>query len=108
MFFQLYKIFYSKQFGVKVEDIDVEFIILKQKVYNNPLGYKAKHIQRVVPPTGSTTMKKVLYDFNTFIDSVFIDGKYNTEREYIKVPNDSNCKYCPFNDNVDLCDKLVR
>ena len=56
-------------------------------------------------------MKKVGNEVDEFITAVFNeDGSYNTNREYKAIAgvNRSNCKYCPFKTNYDLCPKENR
>ena len=33
------------------------------------------------------------------------DGNINMNNIYIKQPSTKNCKYCPFKNNKELCDK---
>lgn len=98
---QLYKYFYSKQNNIPIDNIKIQFLILKQKVFENPMGYKVSRIQRVEPPSSGITLNKVINRFNNFIDTVFIEGEYNKDIKYNKNPS-SNCKYCQF---YDICDK---
>jgi len=102
---QMYKIFYSKEFNIPINNIDVEFLILKQKVYETPMGFPGKRIQRVVPPTGKITMNVVNKNINEFVDIIFDDGVYNKDSEYIKNPDINICKWCPYNLRPDLCQK---
>lgn len=101
----LYKSYFSKQFGVPEESIDVKFMIVKRKPYENP-DYPTTRVQHFLPANGKHKMKAATTDINQFIHECFdYDGKI-IDKEYPKNPGDKqyNCKYCPFNSS-DLCDK---
>ena len=103
---QLYKHFYSKKFNKNLDDIEIEFIILKQKIYNYG-DFAPKRVQRFAPPQSGVTIKKLSKDFYKFVDEVFNeDGTYNTNLEYKKIPSDKNCKYCPFA-KTEYCDQIA-
>lgn len=100
---QLYKHFYSKSFNKNIDDIDVEFLIMKQKIYEYG-EFTPKRVQRFSPPQSSITIKKISNSFYKFVDEVFINGEYNIEKKYYKLPSDKNCKYCPFA-KTNYCDQ---
>jgi len=99
---QLYKQFYSEMYNIPTKNIDIEFMILKQKIFSYG-DYPAKRIQVFSPPSSDITLKKVKAQFMTFVDTVFKDGEINREIEYPAKPSKKNCQYCPFRDNKDLC-----
>jgi len=99
---QLYKQFYSEMYNVPTKSIDVEFMILKQKIFNYG-DYPAKRIQVFSPPSSDITLKKVKAQFMNFVDTVFKDGEINREIDYPAKPTKKNCQYCPFRNNKDLC-----
>jgi hypothetical protein len=92
----LYKSVYSKKFSVPLSDIDVEFFIVKRKLYEQS-SYPQSRIQLFVPPHGSVSIKESLDNFRNFLDHSFKpDGSYNESASYSKIPGKSkkNCKYC--------------
>jgi hypothetical protein len=94
----LYKRFYHMLFKVPMEDIEVEFIILKRRLFEN-VEFPQQRIQRVTPTTGKMTMKEVESSFVDFVKDGFTEtGEYNRDKSYIKNPGNAkkNCKYCPF------------
>lgn len=94
----LYKRFYSKLFNVPMSNIDVEFIILKRKLYEDA-AFPQQRIQRFTPLTGKMVIQEVESSFIDFIKDGFTDdGQYNRDKVFIKNPgkNKKNCKYCPF------------
>lgn len=96
----LYKNFFSKQFDIPEDNIEVEFFILKRKIWEES-DYPQSRIQEYAPPSGKIKMKKALTALNEFIEHSFnMDGTYKDNTYPIK-PND-NCKYCPFN-NTSYC-----
>lgn len=98
----LYKRFYNQVYKVPITDIDVEFVILKRKLYED-VAFPQQRIQRVAPPTGKMSMKTVETSFLEFINECFTPhGEHNTEFQFGKNPGKAkkNCKYCYFKDLV--------
>jgi len=103
----LYKEFYAKQFGVDVESIDVEYIIVRRKI-NESLEFKPKRIQTFVPASGKPTRNKIGKMFTEFVSNCFTpEGEYNKEGNYPALKTKS-CKYCPYLENYELCPKDKR
>lgn len=92
----MYKHYYSEQFGIPMDDITVEFIVLKRKIYEN-CEFPIPRVQVVEPPTGKVTVSKTLKLFEEFINSCFILNDFNKEADYPKKPDKKNCKWCKFN-----------
>jgi hypothetical protein len=105
----LYKLYFAKQYNVPVDNISVEYIILKRKVMNDT-AYPNPRVSTFKPTSGKITQNKVNKMFNSFIDNAFTDGKYNTTREYLAVTgnNNYNCRFCEFADDEDKCPKSKR
>jgi hypothetical protein len=107
----LYKRFYNQLYKVPMPDIDVEFFIVKRKLFEDT-GFPQQRIQRVSPPDGKMSMREVETSFLEFINHGFDDkGEYNKDEVYPKNPGKAkkNCKYCVFktlkNDKGELyCD----
>lgn len=92
----LYKALYSKKHNIPVSKIDVEFFILKRKIYGNP-RFRQSRIQIFVPDSNQAEVTRVVNHFNQFITECFNpDGSYNKTVKYPKIPgkNKTNCKYC--------------
>ncbi len=103
--FQLlfYKKYFGEQYGVPEDNIDVEFIILKRKIWEES-EYPQSRIQEFAPPSGKIKMKKALTAINNFINECFnIDGTYK-DTLHLATPS-KNCQWCPFNERKDLCNK---
>lgn len=102
----LYKKFLSKQFGIPEEKINVEFLILKRKIWEDS-PYPVSRVQKFVPANGSNKVNSAVKDINDFIHECYdYDGKV-IEKKYLKTPGDkmSSCRFCPFN-GTGLCDKI--
>jgi hypothetical protein len=98
----LYKHFFSKQFNVPEDNIEIEFFILKRKIWENS-EFLQKRIQQFVPPSGKIKTNKAVNYLNNFIENVFEpEGSYKGTK-FIPTPDKYTCKYCPFNSKKDLC-----
>ena len=92
----LYKSVYSKKFNVPLNNIEVEFFIVKRKLYENA-SFPQSRIQIFKPSAGPTIIKESIKSFVEFLDYGFTpDGNYNEANQYIKVPGNGkkHCKYC--------------
>jgi len=102
--FQLiwYKKFYSLQFGVPEDDIEIEFFIVKRKIWEDS-PYPISRIQEYIPPSGKIKMNKATKAINSFIEEVFNwDGSFK-DTKFTPQPSLSNCKFCPFSGCKDFC-----
>ena len=103
----LYKEYYAQQFGVDVESIDIEYVIVRRKI-NEELEFVPKRIQTFIPANGKVTRNKILKMFDEFLDSCFTeDGNYNMERGYPAYAT-SACNYCPYLKEDALCPRKER
>lgn len=100
----LYKRFFSKKLGVPEDKIDVQFFIVRRKI-NEEAEFVAKRVQEFIPANGTKKVKDAVEDLENFVRSVFTaDGSYQ-EKEYPK--SIDKCKFCPYLDRPDLCDRKV-
>lgn len=101
----LYKRFYSKVMNVPEDKVDVMFFIVKRKVFSHP-DYPTYRIQEFIPANGKRKVQEAMDDLSAFIRECFTpNAKYNTERTYPK--NIDSCKFCPYTNKPDLCNKKV-
>ena len=106
----LYKSYYAKQFNVPLENIRVEYFIVKRTLYEG-LDFPQKRVQLFNPASGKPTINKVNNSVDEFVRNAFNeDGSYNINREYpaIAGKNNKNCKYCDFKTQDNLCSKKER
>lgn len=97
----LYKMFFSKQFGVALEDIEVEFFILRRKLPEDNQFF-IKHISQFRPVAGKTKMNKALNNIEAFIEKCFNENGHRDIKHEAQ-PDPYTCKFCPFKDNKKLC-----
>ena len=102
----LYKQFYGAQNDIPVDKIDVEYFIVKRKLYEK-VDFPQRRVQTFSPASGKPSINKVMNNLNQFIDESFINGEYNTEHTYIKQPSKKNCRFCEFN-QTEYCDAGVK
>lgn len=99
----LYKHFYSKALNIEQDKIDVKFFIVKRKIYESA-EFPIPRIQEFMPANKKKKVQEAYTRLESFIKDCFTpDAKYNTERVYEK--NKDACKWCPYKDSPDLCDK---
>jgi hypothetical protein len=100
----LYKEFFSRQFNVPKEKIEVAFVILKRKIYADS-DFPQPRISEFRPASGPIKTKKVVAVVREFIQGCFEkDGSYK-EREFEMRPSQSNCRFCAFADKPELCSR---
>jgi hypothetical protein len=100
-----YKKFVAEKYGVDINDIDIEFIIVKRLLWEKS-DFAQKYIQRWEPPSAQVSINKTFKDVDVFIDECFNeDGSYKVDATYKKLGLQNKCKWCEFIDRPDLCDK---
>lgn len=101
----IYKEYFSKQYDLPIDSIDVVFFILKRKLWEKS-DFAQKRVQLFKPPSGKLTRKKVNAKLLEFVEKTFTkDGQYRTDVEHHAIAGDmdKNCKWCYFKDKHDLC-----
>jgi RecB family exonuclease len=97
-----YKRFYSRLLNVPEDKIEVQFFIVRRKLYEN-CDFPIKRVQEFVPTQGKKKVEDAYTRLSDFVRNTFTpDAKY-IDKPYPK--NTSACKYCPFNDKPELCNK---
>lgn len=89
----LYKKFFAEQFKVPTENIEIEFFIVRRKVWENS-DYPIHRVQLWKPASGKVKLNKATKNLEDFITQCFTQNGY-AEKEYEPIIND-NCKWCPF------------
>lgn len=103
----LYKEFFSKQFDIPIDKIDVEYFILKRRVPKDA-EYAAmeRRVQTFTPPSGKIKRGKAISMMNEFVETaVDINGEY-IEKEYPTNPSKWNCNFCAFRE-MKICPDAV-
>ena len=93
----LYREFFSKQFGIDKDKIDVEFFILKRRVpADAEFASMQKRVQQFSPSSGPRKTKEVINSMNKMISEVldedgnFIDKDYKCTNPFGKCENCSS------------------
>ena len=102
----LYKQFYSKQYNHPIENIEVEYFIVKRKLYEN-LDFPQKRVQKFSPASGTVSMNKVAKRLDTFIDLAFDEEGEKTPKNIVATPSKKACRWCEFN-QTEYCNQGVR
>ena len=63
----LYKQFFSKEREIPIDKIDIEYLILKRKLYEN-IAYPQKRIQVFSPASGKQSINKVITRIQEFME----------------------------------------
>ena len=98
----LYKEFFSKQYNIPTQNIEVEFLILKRKLYEN-LDFAQKRIQSFRPAAGKIKLSRTNKAINEFISECFTTTGEYKERSFDKNPSKYNCGFCVYKDDTELC-----
>ena len=98
----LYKKFIADHFGVPLEMIRVEYIILKRTIMENS-PYPIPRVSPFEPPHGKPSVNRAWSDFEAFLNDCFDEtGTYKTDTIKHKASK-TNCRWCAFRDRSDLC-----
>ena len=104
----LYKQFFSEQYNIPLEKIDVEFFIVKRKVldWNDSKimsPHQAYRVQTFSPPSGKIKLGKAKKAITNFISECFNTDGSIKNKNYIKTPSKWTCNFCPFKEEQELC-----
>jgi hypothetical protein len=100
----LYKRFFSELYNIPIDSIEVEFFIVKRKIYADS-EYPQPRVTELKISDGKTSLKRNKENFDKFINDCFDDEGNKIIKEYPKNIGEYSCKWCPFNDKPDLCSK---
>jgi hypothetical protein len=102
----LYKEYFAKQYGWDVEQIEVEFFIVKRKIYEQA-EYPIPRLQSFRPASGKNKRKQAIDNFEAFVKDCFDEVGKPQIKSYLKNVGEKSCKWCPYKDNQELCDKVA-
>ncbi len=104
----LYKQYFSEQYNIPLNKIEIEFFILKKKVLDpndeklmSP--YQAYRVQQFAPPSGKIKLSRAKNAINDFINECFNSSGKIKEADYPKSPSKWNCNFCPYGEDKELC-----
>ena len=90
----LYKQFYSKQYDHPIERIEVEYFIVKRKLWEKAM-FPQKRVQKFVPASGKPSMNKVNGRLLKFITEAFTEDGEKKD-DMVATPSKKACKWCEF------------
>ena len=102
----LYKQFYSKQYNHPIDKIEVEYFIVKRKLWEEAM-FPQKRVQKFSPASGTVSMNKVAKRLDTFIDLAFDDEGNRISENIVPTPSKKSCRWCEFN-RTEHCSQGVR
>jgi hypothetical protein len=102
----LYKEYFGRQFGFDVDRIEVEYFIVKRKIWEKS-EFAIPRVQSFKPASGKTKRKQAVESLNTFIKDCFDESGKPQIKSYLKNIGESSCKWCPYADKPELCDKTA-
>lgn len=97
----LYKNFFAQQEGIDPDNIEVEFVILKRKLFENS-SYPIPRISSFIPSHKGPSIKKALVNLDSFINECFTDDGFPHADNVIATPSKSNCKYCSWRNDCEF------
>jgi len=89
----LYKYFMSEERGIPIDKIDVEYLILKRRLYEN-FDYPQKRLQTFSPASGKPSINKVMSRLQEFMDECFDEEGNVLNNEYEKCEKHKKCILC--------------
>jgi len=93
----IYKQYFSKQYNVSLDKINIQFFILKRMLYDNS-KYAQSRIQLHNPPSGKIKLKELNTYVSSMINVAFTEqGETNLKFKYPKTNNNNNCRFCVYN-----------
>ena len=104
----LYKQYFSEQYGIPLDKIEIEFFILKRKVLDwdddNLLSpYQAHRVQTFTPPSGKIKLNRAKTAISSFINECFNSNGDIKDTIYPKTPSKWTCTFCPYKEDTELC-----
>ena len=102
----LYKQFYSRQYNHPIEKIEVEYFIVKRKLWENT-DFPQKRVQKFSPASGKPSLNKVAVRLQNFLNKGFTaEGEYSETGLY-PTPSKKACRFCEFN-QTEYCSQGVK
>jgi hypothetical protein len=89
----LYKKYFADHFNFPIDNIDIEFFIVKRKLRESE-DFVIKRIQKHKPTSGKIKIKKAEQAMLNFIEETFDQNGFKQIDHQPKI--NGNCKYCPF------------
>jgi len=95
----LYKKYFAEIYNHPIENIDIEFMIVKRKLYESE-DFVIKRVQLYKPASGKVKLNKVSKSIEAFVEQAFDRNGYK-DVEHQPTPH-KNCNWCSFH-KTHLC-----
>jgi hypothetical protein len=94
-----YKKYFSELYNFPIENIEIEFMIVKRKIFESDT-YVIKRVQQFKPASGKVKLNKATKSIETFIEQAFDRNGFKDVNHHPR--KNDNCKWCPFH-KTHLC-----
>ena len=95
----LYKKYFAETYNIPVENIEIEFLIVKRKIFESE-NFVIRRVQLYKPASGKVKLNKVSKSIESFVEQAFDRNGYKNV-EHQPTPH-KNCNWCPFH-KTHLC-----
>jgi hypothetical protein len=102
----LYKEYFGRQFGFDVDRIEVEYFIVKRKIWEAS-EFPIPRVQSFKPASGKTKRRQAVEKMENFIKDCFDEFGKPQVKSYLKNIGESSCKWCPYANKPELCDRTA-
>lgn len=104
----LYRYFFSKQFDIPLDKIEVLYFIVKRQVPKEAeFASMQKRVQEFIPPSGPKKMNQAVALLSNFVSqAVGADGKH-IHKKYRTTPSVDACKFCELKKNRICSDAIL-
>jgi len=103
----LYKEFFSKQFNIPIDKINVEYFILKRRVPKDAeFAAMQKRVQEFRPPSGKIKRGQAMSLMNNFVETAVDNNGEYIDKEYPTSPSKWGCNFCAFKE-MRICPDAV-
>jgi len=93
----LYKKFFSEQFNIPIEKIDVEYFIVKRKVpVEAEYAAMQRRVQEFSPTAGKIKVGQAVSLMNNFVSTAIDSKGQYIDKEYPTNPSKWGCNFCAF------------
>jgi hypothetical protein len=89
----LYKKFFADQADIPIDKIDVEYLILKRRLYENTM-YPQKRIQQFSPASGKPSINRVMTRLDEFMSECYDKDGNIIDNDYQKCEKHKKCRLC--------------
>jgi hypothetical protein len=102
----LYKEYFGRQFGFDIDRIEVEYFIVKRKIWEAS-EFPIPRVQSFKPASGKTKRRQAVEKMENFIKDCFDEFGKPQVKSYLKQVGEKSCKWCPYLNKPELCDKIA-